>query len=69
MNDIDLNKTLTIVTVYNLEVLNGRLCDPTVEVQHIGLSVLVPDRCLVVELDNVAHVFSLGLLYDCTMFL
>ena len=50
---------LTVVVVDDLEVLHRRLSDPAVEVQDVGLGVIVPDRGLVVQLDQVLHGFVL----------
>ena len=50
---------LTVAVVDDLEVLHRRLSDPAVEVQDVGLSVVVPDRGLVVQLDQVLHGFVL----------
>ena len=38
-----------------LEVLHRGLSDPAVEVQDVGLGVVVPDGRLVVQLDQVLH--------------
>ena len=43
----------------DLEVLHRRLSDPAMEVQDVGLGVIVPDRGLVVQLDQVLHGFVL----------
>lgn len=52
---------LTVVVVDDLEVLHRRLGDPAVEVQDVGLGVIVPDRGLVVQLNQVLHGFVLPL--------
>lgn len=46
---------LTVVVVHYLEVFDGGLGDAAVEVQHVGLRVLVPHRRLVVQLDQVVQ--------------
>lgn len=46
---------LTVVVVHDLEVLDGGLGDAAVEVEHVGLRVLVPHRRLVVQLDQVVQ--------------
>lgn len=38
-----------------LEVLHRRLCDSAAEVEDVGLGVMVPDRGLVVQLDQIVH--------------
>lgn len=47
--------------MHYLEVLHGRLRDPAVEVQHIGLCVIVPHWGLIVQLDQVLHGSALPL--------
>jgi len=46
---------LTVVVVDYLEVLDRRLSDAAVEVQHVGLGVVVPHGRLVVQLDQVVQ--------------
>lgn len=43
----------------DLEVLHGGLRDAPVEVQYIGLRVIVPDRGLVLQLDDALRVLVL----------
>ena len=45
----------TVFAVDNLEVLDGGLRDTPVKVEHIGSCVVVPHRCLVVQLNKVLH--------------
>lgn len=46
---------LTVVVVNDLEVFHRGLRDASVEVQHVGLRVVVPHGGLVVQLDEVFH--------------
>lgn len=50
---------LTVVVVDDLEILDGGLCDSAVEVEHVGLSVVVPHGRLVVELNDAFCVLVL----------
>lgn len=50
-----MGRLLTVIVVHDLEVLDRRLGDAAVEVEHVGLSVIVPHRCLVVQLDEVVQ--------------
>ena len=43
----------------DLEILDGRLRDSPVEVEHVGLGVVVPHRSLVVQLDHALRAFVL----------
>lgn len=43
----------------DLKVLDRGLCDPSMEVENIGLGVVVPHRGLVVELNHTLCVFVL----------
>lgn len=52
---------LTVVFVDYLKVLHRSLSDPAMEVQDIGLSVVIPDWGLVVQLNQVLHGFVLPL--------
>lgn len=45
----------------DLEVLHRSLSDPAMKVQDVGLSVIVPDRGLVVQFNQVVHGFVLPL--------
>lgn len=51
--------TLTVIAMDDLEVLHGGLCDTSVEVQYVGLRVIVPDRCLVLQLNDALRVLIL----------
>lgn len=46
---------LTVVVVNDLKVFDGSLGDTAVEVQHVGLGVVVPHGRLVVQLDQVVQ--------------
>lgn len=46
---------LTVIVVNDLEVFDRSLGNSTVEVKHIGLGVIVPHRCLIVQLDQVVQ--------------
>lgn len=50
---------LTVTAVHNLEVFDGGVGDTAVEVEDIGLGLVIPHRRLVVQLDNVVHVLVL----------
>lgn len=50
---------LTVVVVNDLEILDGGLSDSAVEVEHIGLCVIVPHGRLVVEFDHALCVLVL----------
>lgn len=50
---------LTVIVVDDLEILDGRLSDSAVEVEHVGLRVVVPHGRLVVELDHALCVLVL----------
>lgn len=43
---------LTVIVVNDLEVLDGGLSDPAVEIEHVGLCVIVPHRRLVVQFND-----------------
>jgi hypothetical protein len=43
----------------DLEIFHRRLRHPPVEIQDVRLSVVVPDRRLVVQLDQILHIFRL----------
>lgn len=45
--------------MHNLEVFDGGVGDTAVEVEDIGLGLVIPHRCLVVQLNNVVHVLVL----------
>lgn len=47
--------SLTVIVVHDLEVLDRGLGDTAVEVEHVGLRVVVPHRRLVVQLDEVVQ--------------
>ena len=66
---IMVNKRLTIVTMYYLKVFNRGLSDTTMKIQHIGLCIFIPDRGLVMQLNNISHVFSFGLFNNRNMLL
>lgn len=46
---------LTVVVVDDLEVFDRGLGDAAVEVEHVGLGVVIPDGRLVVQLDQVVQ--------------
>lgn len=46
---------LTVFAVDYLEVLDGGLGDPAVEVEHVRGSFFIPHRCFVVKLDQILH--------------
>lgn len=46
--------------VHQLKVLNGRLRDPAVEVEHVRLRLVVPDGRLVVQFNDIVHVLWKG---------
>lgn len=50
---------LWISLVDDLEVFDARLGDASMEVEHVGLGVVVPHRGLVVQLQDGLHVFGL----------
>jgi len=50
---------LTVVVVNNLKILDRSLRDSAVEVEHIGLSVIIPYRCLVVKFNHALCVLVL----------
>lgn len=50
---------LTIIIMDNLEVLHRGLCDSTMEIQNIGLGVIIPDWCFVVQLNDTLCIFVL----------
>lgn len=50
---------LTVIVMNNLEILDGRLSDSAVEVEHIGLCVVVPNRRLVVQFNHALCVLVL----------
>lgn len=52
---MDKLKPLTIFVVDYLEVLDGGLGDPAVEVEHMRCRLFVPHRRLVVKLDQIFH--------------
>ena len=60
---------LTVVVVDDLEVLDGRLGDAAVEVEHVGLRVVVPQRRLVVQLNQVLKATVLPLAQQALLFL
>lgn len=43
----------------DLEVLHRGLRDAPMEVEYIGLCVIIPDRCLVLQLDDTLRVLIL----------
>lgn len=43
----------------NLKVLDRRVGDTSMKVEHIGLCFLVPHRALVVEFNYILHVLAL----------
>lgn len=51
--------TLTVIAMDDLEVLHRSLCDAPVEVKYIGLCVIVPDRRLVLQLNDALCVPAL----------
>lgn len=52
-------RKLTVIVVNNLEILNGSLSDSAVEVEHVGLCVIVPHRRLVVKFNHALCVLVL----------
>lgn len=60
---------LTIVIMDNLEVLHRSLCDSTMEIQNIGLGVIIPDWCFVVQLNDTLCIFVLPPCKERLMFL
>lgn len=50
---------LTVIFPDNLEVLDRCLCDASMEVEHVGLCLLVPGWHLVSEFNQVLHVLVL----------
>lgn len=48
-----LHQTLTVIVMDNLEVLHWSLSDSPMEVQNVGLSIIIPDWSLVVQLNEV----------------
>lgn len=50
---------LTVIAMDDLEVLHRSLCDAPMEVEYIGLCVIVPDRCLVLQLNDGLRVLVL----------
>lgn len=51
VDDFWFEALLTIFAVDDLKVLDGGLCDPAVEVQHMWRRVIIPRGGLVVEFD------------------
>lgn len=47
---------LTVTAVHNLEVFDGGVGDPAVEIEDVGLGLVVPHWGFVVQLDHVVHV-------------
>lgn len=45
-----------VTAVHDLEIFDGGMGDPAVEIEDVGLGLVVPHWCLVVELDHVVHV-------------
>lgn len=43
----------------DLEVLHGGLCDTPMEVKYVGLCVVIPDRGLVLQLNDTLRVLIL----------
>ena len=60
---------LTVIWMDDLEVLDGGLGDAAVEVEHVGLRVVVPDGRLVVQLDQVLQTSVLPLAQQALLFL
>lgn len=50
---------LTVIPMDDLEVLHRSLCDTPMEVEYIGLCVIIPDWCLVLQLDDALRVLVL----------
>jgi hypothetical protein len=50
---------LTVIPMDYLKVLHRCLSDPAMEVEDVGLGVIVPHRGLVVQLNQVLHGFVL----------
>lgn len=48
--DVQAN-VLTIVIMDDLKVFDGSLRDPSVEVEHVGLRIVVPHGSFIVQLD------------------
>lgn len=47
--------TLTVFAVYDLEVLDGGLGDPAIEVEHMRSCFFVPHWRLIVKLNQIFH--------------
>lgn len=50
---------LTVIVMNNLKILNRSLSDSAVEVEHVGLCVIVPHRRLVVKFNHALRVLVL----------
>lgn len=50
---------LTVIVVNDLEILDGGLSDSAVEVEHIGLCIVIPHRRLVVKFNHAFCVLVL----------
>lgn len=50
---------LTVIVMNDLKVFNRSLRDSAVEVQNVGLSVIIPHRCFVVKLNHTLCVLVL----------
>lgn len=61
VDDFWFEALLTIFAVDDLKVLDGGLCDPAVEVQHMWRRVIIPRGGLVVEFDQIVHLSVLEL--------
>lgn len=62
-------ETLTVIAMYDLEVLHGGLRDAPVEVEYVGLGVIVPHGRLVLQLNDTLCVLILPACQQCLMLL
>jgi hypothetical protein len=46
---------LTVTVMHNLEIFDRGLCHPAMKVEHIALAVVIPHRCLVMQLYQGVH--------------
>ena len=50
---IRINEDVTIIVVDQLEILDRGLCNAAVEIEHVRLSLVIPDRRFVVQFQQV----------------
>lgn len=48
-------RVLTVFAMDYLEVLDGGLGDPAVEVEHMGRTIFIPHRRLVLKFNQIVH--------------